>query len=75
MFELFVLSGAVQQAMLKNRILFPLAAPFLVIAQSPLVSGQLEPSSESRSWGGKLERLLAGHLPKGRKEGGGREKN
>jgi len=39
------------------------------------VSGQLEPSSESRSWGGKLERLLAGHLPKGRKEGGGREKN
>jgi len=33
MFELFVLSGAVQQAMLKNGILFPLAAPFLVIPQ------------------------------------------
>lgn len=82
MLELFVLFGAVQQSMLKNRIHFPLAALFSVIPQRD----EAMPRAHWRvgSWNlavraGALMVSLRGCwqdiYPKAGKKEGGREKN
>lgn len=82
MLELFVLFGAVQQAMLKNRIHFPLADTFLMIPQRDEAMPRAHWWEGSWNTAVRAEALMGSFwgcwqdiCPKAGKKEGGREKN